>query len=159
MSFLAHTDPNAVITGLNDIPADQRPNTFMVHSSFDLMVGSGMLLLLVSGWTGWRWWREKKLPVGRGLLRLVTFSGPFGFIALEAGWFVTELGRQPWVVYGYLRTTDSVTTAPGLLPIFIGFTTLYVALAAIVVWLLRRVAAAKPEGAARPSEIPSEIPN
>lgn len=145
LSLLAHTDPNAVITGLDDIPADQRPNTTLVHPAFQLMVGSGMLLLLVSGWTGWRWWREKKVPGGKRLLQLVVFSGPFGFIALEAGWMVTELGRQPWVVYGLVRTSDSVTTAPGILPIFIGFTLLYIALAAIVVWLLRRLAAVKPE--------------
>lgn len=147
LSLLAHSDPNAVITGLNDIPADQRPNTLMVHPAFQLMVGSGTLLLLVSGWVGWRWWREKKVPGGKRLLQLIVFSGPFGFIALEAGWMVTELGRQPWVVYGFVRTSDSVTTAPGILPIFIGFTVLYIGLAAIVVWLLRRLAATKPENA------------
>ncbi len=141
LSLLAHTDPNAVITGLDDIPADQRPNTLIVHSAFQLMVGAGTLLLLVSGWVGWRWWREKRLPTGRWLLRMIVFSGPFGFIALESGWIVTEVGRQPWVVYGFVRTTDAVTTAPGLLPIFIGFTTLYLVLAVIVVWLLRRLAA------------------
>jgi cytochrome bd ubiquinol oxidase subunit I len=145
LSLLAHTDPNAVITGLDDIPADQRPNTLLVHPAFQVMVGAGMLLLLVSVWVGWRWWREKQLPDGRWLLRLIAFCGPFGFIALEAGWLVTEVGRQPWVVYGYLRTSDSITTAPGLLPLFIGFTALYLALSVIVVWLLQRVAAAKPE--------------
>ncbi len=141
LSLMAHSDPNAVITGLDDIPADQRPNTLIVHPAFQLMVGAGTLLLLVSGWVGWRWWREKRVPTGRWLLRMIAFSGPFGFIALESGWIVTEVGRQPWVVYGFVRTTDAVTTAPGLLPIFIGFTTLYLALAVIVVWLLRRLAA------------------
>lgn len=145
LSLLSFSDPNAVITGLDDIPPDQRPNPLIVQPAFQIMVGSGVLLLLVSGWVGWRWWREKRLPEGRWLLRLIAFCGPFGFIALEAGWIVTEVGRQPWVVYGFVRTGDAVTPAPGLLPIFIGFTALYLALSVIVVWLLRRVAAAKPE--------------
>ena len=122
---------------------DQRPDSLLVHANFDLMVGTGTLLLLLAIWVGWLWWRGKRLPEGRWLLRSVAIAGPFGFIALEAGWMVTELGRQPWVVYGMVRTADAVTPAPGILPIFIGFSLLYLGLAGTVIWLLRRVAAAK----------------
>ncbi len=144
LSILAHFDPNATIKGLNDFPADQRPDSLLVHLNFDLMVGLGSFLLLVALWVGWTWWRNKRVPDGKWILRAIALASPMGFIALEAGWMVTELGRQPWVVYGLVRTKDSVTTAPGVLPIFISFTLLYITLAGVVVWLLRRLARSNP---------------
>ena len=145
LSFLAKTDPNAVIKGLNDFPADQRPDTLPVHLNFQLMVGSGVVLLLLALWVAFAWWRGgKKLPESRRLLQAVAICGPLGFVALEAGWFVTELGRQPWIVYGLVRTKESVTTVPGVLPIFIGFTALYLILSGLVIWLLRRLSRTTP---------------
>jgi cytochrome d ubiquinol oxidase subunit I len=146
LSFLATYDPNAKVVGLNDIPPELRPNTVVVHIAFQLMVGAGVAMLLVAMWVGIAWWRNKRrLPDGKWLLRAIALCGPLGFLALEAGWTVTEVGRQPWVVYGFLMTKDSATSAPGILPIFILFSVIYVTLAVIVVWLLRRLAKTMPE--------------
>ncbi len=145
LSFLAYHDPNATVRGLNSFPADERPNPLIVHSAFLLMVGAGMMLLGLTAWVGFLFWRKRHIPEGRWLLRAVALCGPLGFIALEAGWTVTEVGRQPWIIYGLFKTTDAVTPTPGLVPIFISFTLLYVGLAVMVIWLLRRLARIKPE--------------
>jgi cytochrome d ubiquinol oxidase subunit I len=84
------------------------------------------------------------LPDARWLLWLLVAASPLGFIAIEAGWTVTEVGRQPWVVYGLLRTADAVTPMPGLIVPFLTFTVLYIFLAVIVVWLLWRQVVASP---------------
>ena len=83
-------------------------------------------------------WRKRRLPDGRWLLWLLVLCGPLGFVAIEAGWVVTEVGRQPWIIYNVLRTADAVTPVPGLVVPFLTFTALYFALAALVVWLLWR---------------------
>jgi len=109
-----------------------------VHLSFQVMVGIGTYLALVALWAGWLTWRGADLAHARWLLRAVALATPMGFIAVEAGWMVTELGRQPWVIYGVLRTADAVTPMPGLIVPFLTFTLLYGFLAVIVVWLLYR---------------------
>jgi len=91
-------------------------------------------------WTLWRWWRGRAtaaLADDRLLLRAIALATPMGFIAIEAGWTVTEVGRQPWIVYGVLRTADAVTPMPGLIVPMIVFTVLYIALSAIVITLMR----------------------
>jgi cytochrome d ubiquinol oxidase subunit I len=92
----------------------------------------------VSLWAGWLAVRQRDPCENRWLLRAVAFGAPFGFLAIEAGWTVTEVGRQPWIVYGILRTADTVTPMPGLIVPFLGFSLLYCFLGAIVVWLLYR---------------------
>jgi cytochrome d ubiquinol oxidase subunit I len=82
--------------------------------------------------------RRKDLAANRRLLQAIALSAPMGFIAIEAGWTVTEVGRQPWIIHGVLRTADAVTPMPGLIVPFLLFTLLYCFLGVIVVWLLYR---------------------
>jgi len=138
LSFLAFHDPHAVVKGLDAVPPEEWPNIPAVHLSFQLMVALGTYLALVSLWVGWLAWRRRDLAHNRWLLGAIALATPMGFIAVEAGWMVTELGRQPWVIYGILRTTDAVTPMPGLVVPFVTFTLMYCLLGVIVVWLLYR---------------------
>lgn len=138
LSLLAFHDPHAVVKGLDAVPPQDWPNVPAVHLSFQLMVVLGTYLALVSFWVGWLAWRRRDLARNRWLMRAIAFATPMGFIAVEAGWMVTELGRQPWVIYGVLRTADAVTPMPGLVVPFVTFTLLYCFLGVIVVWLLYR---------------------
>ena len=138
LSFLVHHDFNAKVTGLEEFPGDQWPDVRIVHASFDIMVGAGMAMLAVAAWAGCLWWRHRRLPDHKWLLRALVTAGPLGFVAIETGWMVTEVGRQPWVIYGVMRTAYAVTPMRGLIVPFTVFTGLYVFLAIIVVFLLRR---------------------
>jgi len=138
LSFLATHDPNARVAGLEDFPRDQWPNVRMVHWSFDLMVGSGMLMLALTLWADAFWLKYRILPDNRCLLRGLVAAGPLGFLAIETGWMVTELGRQPWIIYGVMRTSEAVTPMPGLVVPFVIFTAVYIFLAVVVVLFLRR---------------------
>jgi cytochrome d ubiquinol oxidase subunit I len=138
LSFLAHHDVNARVTGLEAFPRADWPNVPIAHAAFQLMVALGSYLALVSLWAGWLAVRHRNLSENRWLLRAVALGAPFGFLAIEAGWTVTEVGRQPWIVYGTLRTADAVTPMPGLIVPFLGFSLLYCFLGATVVWLLYR---------------------
>jgi cytochrome d ubiquinol oxidase subunit I len=102
------------------------------------MVGTGMAMLLVALWTGWIWFRTRKMPDSKIFLTTLFLASPLGFIAVETGWMVTELGRQPWVIYRVMRTQEAVTPMPGLFVPFTVFTTLYIFLAVILVLLMRR---------------------
>lgn len=137
LSFLAHGDPAAVVTGLNDIPRGNWPPVLAVHLAFQLMVAIGTWLAVLALWSGWLAWRGRLFDSPR-FLRAVFFSTTLGFIALEAGWMVTELGRQPWIVQGVMRTADAVTPMPGLLVPFVLFTTIYIGLAGVVIVAIRR---------------------
>jgi cytochrome d ubiquinol oxidase subunit I len=138
LSFLAFHDVDAEVKGLREFPRDQWPNVPIVHTAFQIMVGLGTYLALLSLWVGWLAIRRRDLCDHTWLLRAVAVAAPMGFIAIEAGWTVTEVGRQPWVVYGVLRTADAVTPMPGLIYPFLGFTLLYCFLGVIVAWLLYR---------------------
>jgi cytochrome bd ubiquinol oxidase subunit I len=141
LSILARGDPNATITGLDKFPANDQPDAALVHPSFDGMVGSGFFTLFV-GVVFWivYFWRKRVVPENRLLLWGIVLTGPLSFLAVELGWMVTELGRQPWVIYNFLRTKDAVTTAPGLNYSFLGFTALYVVLSVTLIILLLRLA-------------------
>src|SRR6266850_293878 len=138
LSLLATGDPNASVRGLDTIPRDEWPNTRIVHWAFDLMVGAGSAMLAIAAWAGWLWWRRRRVPDDRWLLRALVVAGPLGLIAIEAGWIVTEVGRQPWIIYGVMRTADAVTPMPGLVVPFVTFTAVYLFLSVILVYLLRR---------------------
>ena len=141
LSLLAFHDPNAEVTGLDAIPRDEWPPVAIVHIAFQIMVGLGTYMALVSLWAVWRVWRGRSSEALAGdptLLRALALATPMGFLAIEAGWTVTEVGRQPWIVYGILRTADSVTPMPGLVVPFLVFTLLYVLLGIIVIYLLRQ---------------------
>jgi cytochrome d ubiquinol oxidase subunit I len=138
LSFLAHGDPGAKVRGLEEFPRDQWPPVAITHVAFQVMIGIGVLLLLVSltaAFAGlWRraWLRQ------RWFLGLLVGCAPLGFVGIEAGWVVTEVGRQPWIVQGVLRTADAVTPVQHLAVPLVGFLLLYLLLFAVVFRLLRR---------------------
>ncbi|HET6976487.1 MAG TPA: cytochrome ubiquinol oxidase subunit I [Pyrinomonadaceae bacterium] len=141
LSVLAYGDPHAVVKGLNDFPADQRPPVAIVHIAFQIMIGCGVAMMLVALWAAWRYLRGRRKQTwldSKWFLRVLVVAAPLGFIAVETGWAVTEVGRQPWIIHGVMRTSEAVTPMPGLVVPFITFTVLYIFLAAITVWLLFR---------------------
>ncbi len=138
LSLLAFHDPHARVAGLDQVPRGDWPPVAIVHIAFQVMVGLGTFLALLSLTIGWRAWRRRTIDSSRGLLRAIAAAGPCGFLAIEAGWVVTEVGRQPWIISGILRTRDAVTPMPGIAVPFALFTLLYIGLAAAVAWLLYR---------------------
>ena len=138
LSLLAFHDPHAVVRGLHDFPREDWPNVPIVHTAFQVMVALGTYLALVSLWVFWTWLRRKDMTGSRWRLRAIALGAPMGFLAIEAGWTVTEVGRQPWIIQGVLRTADAVTPMPGLVVPFLLFTLLYCFLGVIVAWLLYR---------------------
>jgi cytochrome d ubiquinol oxidase subunit I len=139
LSVLVALDPNAEVRGLDRIARDDRPPVALVHFFFDTMVGCASLLLIVA--VGWAFVVLRRRPLPRALLAGIALTGPLSVLAMEAGWFVTEFGRQPWIARGLQRTSDAVTIAPGLELQFYGFTVVYVILGATCWWLLRRIGA------------------
>lgn len=138
LSFLAFADPNAEVRGLKDFPRDVRPPVAPVHIAFQIMVGCGTALMLVGGLGLFLAWRQKTEPVDPRFLKLVVAVGPLGILAVQAGWTVTEVGRQPWVIHGILRTSQAVTPMPGLWATFTSFSLLYLFLGWVVIRLLKR---------------------
>jgi len=138
LSVLAFENPTAEVRGLDAFPRNDEPPVAAVHLAFDTMVGSGSTLLAIAGWWAFAT-RFGRRPTPRWVARALALGGPLAFVAMEAGWMVTEEGRQPWVARGFLRTRDAVTTAPGLDIAFYGFTLLYLFLAITLVILLRRL--------------------
>jgi cytochrome d ubiquinol oxidase subunit I len=140
LSWLAYRDADAVVQGLSDVPPADRPNTVLVHLAFQVMVGIGIGLIALGAWAGIARLRRKRLPEGRWFLRAVLVAGPAAFLAVEAGWIVTEVGRQPWVVYELMRTADAVTTRPGIVWHLGGTILVYALLGVACSWLLLRLA-------------------
>ena len=138
LSFLAFGDFDAEVKGLNDFPEDEIPNVAIVHYAFQIMVGLGGLLLMAGVFFFFvnnkkKEWLDKKL-----FWKLFAFLAPAGFIALEAGWIVTEVGRQPWIIHKIMRTKDAVTPIPGIQYSFYLYVFLYSILTVTVAWLLNR---------------------
>src|SRR5262245_36664 len=144
LSMLASHDPKATVKGLEDFPRDMWPPVAIVHFAFQMMVAAGVVMMLVALWSAYLVWRRKSLPDSRWFLRAVVAASPLGFIAIEAGWTVTEVGRQPWIIQGVMRTAQAVTPMPGLKIPFVAFTLIYIFLAVVVVWLLKRQVAQSP---------------
>jgi cytochrome bd ubiquinol oxidase subunit I len=140
LSLLAFHDPNAVVRGLNTVPLTDQPPINVVRVAFQSMVSIGSLLAVLGLAFLFVCWRRRRLPVSRWFYRAVVIAGPLAYVALIAGWLTTEVGRQPWVVYGDMRTAEAVTGASG---VPIGFSVLaaaYLVLAVGVIWTLRRLA-------------------
>jgi cytochrome d ubiquinol oxidase subunit I len=137
LSILVAFNPHALVTGFDRIAPDDRPPIAATHLSFDTMVGSATLLTLIA--VVWLYGVARHKPLTRWLGIAIALGAPLSLAALEAGWFVTEFGRQPWIARGLLRTSDAVTIAPGIDLQFYGFSVIYVVLAATSWWLLRRV--------------------
>lgn len=138
LSFLAFGDFNAEVKGLEEFPVEEWPPVPITHFSFQIMVGIGMLLMLIAFifWAAsfkWKQWLVKTW-----WLKLLAFATPLGFIAVEAGWVVTEVGRQPWIIYGIMKTKDSLTPMPGIQYTFYTISAVYLLLSFVVVWLLSR---------------------
>ena len=138
LSFLAFHDFDAEVKGLDQFPREDWPHVPIVHTAFQIMVALGTFMALVALWAGLVAIRRRDLDASVWLLRALVLAAPMGFIAIEAGWTVTEVGRQPWIVYGVLRTAEAVTPMPGLIVPFLGFSLLYCFLGVIVAWLLYR---------------------
>ena len=133
--------------------AGDRPNTIVVHLAFQAMVAIGFALLGLGVWAlvGWLRRGRRALPDGRWFLRAAAVAGPAAFIALEAGWVVTEVGRQPWIVYGQMRTAEAVTTRGGIVWWLVATVGTYVLLGTACAWLLIQLAR-KPRDADVPEE-------
>jgi cytochrome bd ubiquinol oxidase subunit I len=138
-SFLVGWSTDTQVTGLDTVPSDDRPpfNT-MLHWAFDTMVGICTALIALGAWLAVAWWRRRDIPRTRWFLRATALSGVAAVVALECGWIVTEVGRQPWIVYNVMRTEDAVTQASGIYVTFAVVIGLYVLLGtvALVVTLL-----------------------
>jgi cytochrome bd ubiquinol oxidase subunit I len=138
LSLLSFHKPNAVIEGLDEEPKSDWPNVRAVHICFQIMVGCGSLLSVFALASGWVFWKKRSLSGNRLFMKGAVLVAPLGFVALEAGWMVTELGRQPWIIYHLLRTKDAVTPMPYLSITFAVMTLIYLILAIVVAWLLSK---------------------
>lgn len=136
LSLLAHNDPDAEVLGLEAFPRTDWPPVPVVHVAFQVMVGCGVVMAIVALWAGVMAWRTRRVPDGELFLRATIVASPLGMIAIEAGWTVTEVGRQPWIVQGVMRTTEAVTPVPGLWVSLLGYSVLYLILGAVVASLL-----------------------
>ena len=142
LSFLAYHNPDATVQGLDTVRKDRQPPINVVRIAFQTMVGIGTLLALLGVWLLAVRIRRKRLPESVWFYRAVALAGPAALVALIAGWVTTEVGRQPWVVYHVMLTSQAVTGAGGIV---VGYATLalvYLGVACAVVWILRRLARA-----------------
>ena len=144
LSLLAYHDPDARVQGLTAFPREDWPDPVPVHLAFQAMVGGGTILALLSVAAAWRAWRKRENLFRRRFLIAVALCGPVGLLCVEAGWGVTEMGRQPWAIHGVMRTAEAATPVGGLLLPFAFFSLLYLGLGAASAWLLRREVSASP---------------
>lgn len=140
LSLLAQHDPDAVVLGLEEVPPDERPPVGVVRSAFQLMVAIGLGLLALSGWFAAAWLRRRSPPKSAWFHRAAVAAGIAAPVALEAGWVATEVGRQPWIVYGVMRVDEAVTPAPGIRLGLYALVVVYALLTWATVFVLRRLA-------------------
>jgi cytochrome bd ubiquinol oxidase subunit I len=137
-SLLVGFSTDTKVTGLEAFPADERPpDNTLLHLSFDAMVGIGTLLLLLGSWLAVSWLRRREMPRTPWFLRAVAVSGAAAILALWCGWIVTEVGRQPWIVQGFMRTSEAVTQAQGIWAAFAAVVVLYAGLGSGAILVLR----------------------
>lgn len=161
LSFLAFHNPNATVTGLDTVPKDRQPPINVVRIAFQTMVGIGTLLALLGAWLLAVRIRRKRLPESVWFYRAVALAGPASLVALIAGWVTTEVGRQPWVVYKVMLTSQAVTGARGIVVAYATLALVYLGVACAVVWILRRLARAplgKHEDESQSSPLPPSAP-
>ncbi len=138
LSFMIGGSTDTKVTGLDKFASADRPPVLVTHFAFQIMVALGMAMLGISLLYFFWLWRQRGWTEKPWLLRLFALATPLGFIAVEAGWTVTETGRQPWIIYGVMRTADAVTPMPGVQYSFYIFTAVYFSLAVMVTFLLYR---------------------
>jgi cytochrome d ubiquinol oxidase subunit I len=134
------TGTSTVVQGLDSVPADSRPTTAevnIVHLCWDIMVGLGTVLFLLALWYGASWLFRRRMPTSRWFLRVSANAGVLAVIAMEAGWVVTEVGRQPWIVYNLMKVESAATANTGVWITFIGVFVLYAALGTTLILVLR----------------------
>ena len=148
LSILIHRDPDAVVEGLDAFPPGTTPDPRLVHPFFDLMVGSFFIMAAAAAWFWWQRWRRREVPPGKWLLRALLFASPFGLVALESGWLVTEFGRQPWIVQGHMRVAEGVTPNAGMGVVLATFLAVYIALTVGLLRLLPRPTSEETDGCA-----------
>jgi cytochrome d ubiquinol oxidase subunit I len=141
LSWLAYGDADATVAGLDAVPRDLWPPVAIVHVAFQVMVGVGFGLIALGGWVLVRVFQGKSLDGSRALLVAVVAAGPASVLAMEAGWVVTEVGRQPWIVQGFMRTADAVTQSRGVPAVLVVTLAAYGVLLAATVAVLRHLAA------------------
>lgn len=138
LSFLVSSNFNSEVKGLEEFPRDEWPPVAVVHYAFQIMIFFGMVMMGIGAiYLLARYWKKNWLEK-RWLYKLFVIAIPFGYIALEAGWTVTEVGRQPWIIYGIMKTADAVTPMPGIQYSFYFFTLIFISLSLIILFLLKR---------------------
>ena len=148
-SFLVGFSTNTKVTGLDAFPPKNRPpDNTLLHLAFDFMVGVGSAFIALGAWVAFVWWRKRDIPKTVWFLRIISVCGVAAVLTLWAGWIVTEVGRQPWIVQGYMRTADAVTPANGVWYSLVAVLLLYAALGTTAILVLRRMARRWREGAA-----------
>jgi cytochrome bd ubiquinol oxidase subunit I len=133
---------STVITGLDSVPPEDRPTTRQVntvHLAWDVMVGIGTLLTLLSGWYLATWIFRRDMPRSKLFLRCASVAGVAAIVAMEAGWVVTEVGRQPWIVYNQMRVEDAATTNDGVWVTFLVIVAIYALVSVALIWVLRKM--------------------
>lgn len=138
LSFLVHSDFQTAVPGLDAFPRDLWPPVAITHISFQIMVLCGALMNLVGLLFLWAFWRKRVWIYRPGFLKVLAALTPIGFVAIWAGWTVTEVGRQPWIIYGVMKTSQALTPMPGLVYPFLLFTGVYTLLLGTVSWLMLR---------------------
>ncbi|MEC1180321.1 cytochrome ubiquinol oxidase subunit I [Metasolibacillus meyeri] len=138
LSFLSHTDFNAEVIGLDQFPEDEHP-PLIIHYFFDIMVSIGVFMILLSAIFVLGKWRNWSFVEARWFRWLIVLGGPLSVIAIEAGWWLAEMGRQPWILYGIMRTAEGATTATGVEYLFIAFAVVYFILGVGSVVILHRM--------------------
>jgi cytochrome d ubiquinol oxidase subunit I len=138
LSFLVTDDFQKPVRGLDTIPANEQPPITLTHVAFELMIAIGSALMLLGLLYFTALWKKRSWLSQKWFLNLFILATPFGFIAVEAGWTVTEVGRQPWIIQGIMRTSEAVTPMPGIHYSFYLFTAVYFTLSIAVIYLLYR---------------------
>ena len=138
LSLLVHLNPDASVEGLDAFPPGDTPDPRLVHPFFDLMVASFFIMLAAAVWFWWLRWRRREVPLDKWPLRALLFASPFGMIALESGWLVTEFGRQPWIARGHMRVAEGVTPQTSIGLVLVTFFAVYIALTVGLMILLLR---------------------
>ena len=140
LSFLSYSDFDAEVKGLDDFPREDTPPVAVVHFAFQVMVGIGGFMMAVALWTLVSFIKTRTWPQSTWYYFAIFSLGPLSVMAMEAGWIVTEVGRQPWIVQGYMRTTEAVTSAPGLWNVFGITLAIYAVIGTATVVVLRQLA-------------------